>query len=331
MSDIADQVQVTRTEVRGFRAWTVANQSLSFTIVPDLGGKVSSIRDPRSGREWLWTNPSLPYRRLPYGASYRELADTGGWDECFPTITACSYPLAPWLGLELPDHGELWSQAWSLAIEGDPAVGVKARMEVHGRDLPYVFHRVITIVPHDATLRFAYRVINMADRDLAFIWSAHPSFAVEPGMHVLLPSDARMRVWTCEPPDFIRGKGERGWPVHGHDAGDEYDLSLVPAATAGIACKLWSMPLARGYAALQAQDGAFRFTFDPAVLPQVGLWINAGSSSGQNVAPSYTVAIEPCIGAQDSLEQAVAEFGLYGLVPARGEHAWAFDAHLSVL
>jgi len=67
------------------------------------------------------------------------------------------------------------------------------------------------------------------------------------------------------------------------------------------------------------------------VPPQVGLWINAGSLSGQNITPSYNVAIEPCIGAQDSLELAVAEFGLYGLVPARGECVWGFDAHLSVL
>ena len=327
---MADQVQVIPTEVRGFRAFTLANECLSFTIVPGLGGKLSSIRDPRSGREWLWTNPSLPYRQLPYGASYRELADTGGWDECFPTIAACSYPLSPWRGLELPDHGELWSQAWSLAIEGDPAVSMTVRMTVHGTSLPYVFHRAITIFPHDATLRFAYRVISVADSDLAFIWSAHPSFAVEPGMRVLLPPDARMRVWTCEPPDFIRGEGEHGWPVRGRNASNEYDLSLVPEATAGIACKLWSMPLARGYAALQAHDGAFRFSFDPAAPAQIGLWINAGGWAGTSIAPSYNLALEPCRGAQDSLERAVTEFGLYDPLPARGERAWGFDAHLSV-
>jgi len=93
------QVRVTRAQIQGFEALTVSNDVLSLTIVPDLGGKITSIRDLRTGREWLWTSDELPYRRLSYGASYLRQADTGSWDDCFPTVAACAYPREPWRGV----------------------------------------------------------------------------------------------------------------------------------------------------------------------------------------------------------------------------------------
>ncbi len=61
----------------------------SVAIDPALGGKISSLH--LAGREWLWTSDAIP-RRVPDDAmrsddaSYVELADTGGFDECFPTV-----------------------------------------------------------------------------------------------------------------------------------------------------------------------------------------------------------------------------------------------------
>ena len=85
-------------------------------IVPALGGKIASLR--LGGREWLWTSDVLP-RVAPTealaaddSASYVRVADTGGYDECLPTVGAARIPsdATSYAGLALPDHGELWSQ-----------------------------------------------------------------------------------------------------------------------------------------------------------------------------------------------------------------------------
>ncbi|RPH61827.1 MAG: DUF5107 domain-containing protein, partial [Chloroflexi bacterium] len=92
------QISSTRTTIDGFETIQVRTGLLELSIVPGLGGKINSLRDVRTGREWLWRNPRLPYKRLPHGSSYVAEADTGGWDECFPSVSACEYPSAPWSG-----------------------------------------------------------------------------------------------------------------------------------------------------------------------------------------------------------------------------------------
>ena len=55
--------------------------------------KLTNLRRLR-GREWLWRNDQIPLALPKQGASYAETADSGGWDECFPTVAVAS-PGAP--------------------------------------------------------------------------------------------------------------------------------------------------------------------------------------------------------------------------------------------
>lgn len=323
-------VRVSATSVQGFAAVTIANGVVSFTLVPELGGKLSSICDLRTGREWLWTSDRLPYRTLPYGTSYAQEGDTGGWDECFPTVAACAYPLAPWRGTALPDHGELWPQAWRTEVaDGGPAGAVRVRTTADGVVLPYRFERVVSLGPDAATLRFDYAVTSRAGGDIAFIWSAHPLLAIEPGMRVLLPKGARLRSYLTIPDTLLPRGGAYTWPLRVNAAGNGLDLARLPDVSSSVAFKLWSEPLAEGWAELKARDGALRFGFDPGLLPQVGLWLNAGGWSGTGGEPYYNLALEPCIGAQDSLEEAVERHRRYGTLPAHGERRWWLEVHVS--
>ena len=43
-----------------------------------------------AGREWLWTSDVIAHQTPIDGASYVETADSGGYDECFPTVAACT-------------------------------------------------------------------------------------------------------------------------------------------------------------------------------------------------------------------------------------------------
>ena len=115
-----------------------------------------------------------------------------------------------------------------------------------------------------------------------------------------------------EPPASVRG----------------IDLSSLPDAGAGIAAKLWSDPLEEGWAALRARDGELRMRWDVALLPQVGFWINLSAWAGDGGAPYYNLGLEPCIGAQDSLAEAVQRNLCATLLP-HGSRAWWLELTLA--
>jgi hypothetical protein len=318
---------ITRGASDGFETVEVNTGRLSLTMVPELGGKINSLRDMRTGREWLWRNPRLPYRRVPADSSYGALADTGGWDECFPTVAACAYPSAPWAGRALPDHGELWSQAPALEISDGPD-STTLRTVWQGGVLPYRFERRVRAAAGSACLRVDYTVGNLGQAPIQFIWSLHPLLAIEPGMALRLPPEARFNCWTSQPANSLADHG-LSFPlsVGGHD------LGTLPGPNAGVALKLWSDPLStageQGWATLHAPDGALSMRWDPALLPQVGFWMNLGGWAGDGGKAYYNLGLEPCIGAQDSLAEAVSRQHLFGELPPGGTRAWWLEVELA--
>lgn len=317
-------LRLQRTVVADFEALQVDTGPLSLVMVPELGGKVSSLKDQRSGREWLWRHPRLPYRPVAPDGSYVELADTGGWDECFPTVAPCAFPLAPWRGAVLPDHGELWAQMPEVTVrEADGQVTLIARWR--GRVLPYIFERAITASAGSARLQVAYLARNLSDSPLPFIWSQHPLLAIEPGMVLRLPAAARFNCGGARPAGLVAPDG-LAWPLQ---AGG-HDLSRLPGPQAGLAMKLWSDPLGPddGWAAMQAADGELRLSWDPARLPQVAVWLNLGAWAGDGGAPYYNLGLEPCLGAQDSLAEAITDRHLHGTLAPRSQREWSLDLEL---
>ncbi len=301
---------------------------LYFEMLPELGGKISSLKDLRTGREWLWKNPRLEYKRGLSNRSYVEAADTGGWDECFPTVAACSYPSDPWAGVDLQDHGELWSQAVEVAITEEKN-RVTLRTQWQGIALPYTFERSVTFEAGSARLLFEYTLISHADMPMHFIWSAHPLLAIEPGMRLVFPQTARFNCALAIPEDFISQKNGLVYPPSLNSDLSDVDLTSLPDASAGLACKLWSNPLADGWAALCAKDGEFRLSWDATRLPQVALWMNIGAWAGDGGQPYYNVGLEPCIGAQDSLADAVTVHKLFDTLSPQAVRTWQLEILLS--
>ena len=83
-----------QTSVSGFPAVALRSADIEVVAVPALGMKLTHLRRLR-GREWLWRNDQIPLALPRPGASYVEAADSGGWDECFPTVGPSSLPGAP--------------------------------------------------------------------------------------------------------------------------------------------------------------------------------------------------------------------------------------------
>ena len=191
---------------------TIGGPALSATMVPQRGGKIISLLDAR-GVEWM----AAPDRTV--GAPARPgdgflTAEMAGWDECAPTIDACVVN-----GVALADHGELWTKPFT--VDGE-------NMSVDDETLGYRFTRAVR--PTVDGLELSYRV-TAGDRDVPFLWAAHPQFRAPAGTRILLPSSVRTVVDVMHPAlpvlawsadlgsiDTIKPKGYRKVYVHPDEA-----------------------------------------------------------------------------------------------------------------
>lgn len=282
-------------------------------LIPALGGKISELWF--GDRQWLWHNGQLPFRAPVAGASYVLTADSGGFDECFPTVGACTLPslVRGAGGRGLPDHGELWSQQPALELTTGDA-GHRAHLTWQGERLPYRFERSLVVTPQ-GDVRCEYAATNLGEQKFPFIWSAHPLLPLSRETHVELPEAARVRVWAQHGIDLGGAGAEHRWPRL-RSGGQLLDLS-APARSwrRPFACKLF-VDLTPGEQTVRVREGDDVLTarFDTAEVPQLALWINRG---GWNPLPRTSwlpwrkparyenIAFEPAIGAPDTLSDAL--------------------------
>lgn len=264
---------------------------LRVRVVPELGGKIVSLR--LDGREWL-AAPVGELSRPSYGDTFVD-ADMSGWDEMLPTIDACVLPS----GIALPDHGEVWSTPWRVERSSPEDLVC----DVSGRVLPYALRRRIGVAapaPGTATVRIDYDIRVTGDRPVPLLWAAHPQFVVSPKTRLLFPSqvDGVWQVW----PQSSR----LPWPSGGQPALD--------GIAAGEGRKIYLPTRVRaGWCALEDPDGAsLRLTWDPEVVPYLGVWLDHGLNSREPV-----VAIEPTTGFYDSLERADRDGRVSIVAPGR--------------
>lgn len=289
-------ISLVETTFEGFPAVQLGRDALQLTLIPAWGGKIASIVDRRIPREWLARNEALPYTTPIYAGDYVGQYDVGGFDECFPNVGAGPYPAFPWQGAPLPDHGEVWPLPWQVHHLDDGLL-----LTVHGVRLPYHLEKSVRLLPGNR-IRLDYTLHNPTPFSLHAVWSSHPLFAVRPGMRLSLPA-TRMRVDNDCPKLGLRAGDVTGWPeVSG------VDLSAFPPPSAAIAVKLFALDLADGDVTLSDPErgAAFRFRFDPLLIPSVGLWLNYGGWAGAPGAPPYyNIGLEPCIGLADRLDTAL--------------------------
>ena len=319
-------LSVTQSTIEGFNNLSIQTGVMELSMVPELGGKINSLRDSRTGREWLWRHPRFIYKHVPHGSSYTAQSDTGGWDECFPSVAQCEYPSAPWQGAAIQDHGELWSHPAEFEMdEQDGRVTLLTRWQ--GIVLPYTFTRGITLNESSSIVHVDYEVVNNADQPINYVWCIHPLLAIEPGMELLLPPSARFNVGGSIPQALVSLEEKLQYPF----AASGLNFPTLPETTAERAIKIWSDPLpeGEGWALLRAQDGELRMHWDVALLPQVAAWMNFGAWAADGGTPYFNLGLEPCIGAQDSLADAVIQHKLFATIQPHGTKNWWLEIELT--
>jgi hypothetical protein len=270
----------------GFEVYVLQNQNLEISLVPELGAKVISLFNRRSGREWM----SCPAdgRKLFQNRLGDDFATSTlvGWDECLPTIVPCF-----WKNRQLPDHGEVWSVPWAIDPESFRHGVLKTSVALAVS--PFHFERSITLRGNE--IQLDYKLENTCDAPEEFLWAMHPLVPIHPGDTLELTPETRERL--ANPP----------W------------LGSLEFETAQPTCaKMYAGPLREGRAAITNLVSHDRMTFlwNTKLNHTLGVWLTRGGWNGH-----HHLALEPSNGSPDALADACAR-NKCGLISPRGKLDW---------
>jgi galactose mutarotase-like enzyme len=271
---------------------------LSVTVLPHLGGKIASIR---MGETELLQTPLLPYAPRTQTMAFDE-ADASGWDECLPSVAACSVQLANGSVAHIPDHGDLWRVQW------EPTGADEGTLRAECISLPLVLVRSLAIAGTETgwELQTNYSLTNTGKHAVPWSWAAHPLFAVEPGDRIVLPESIHsLRLEGSGGNRLGIGGDTVSWPIASLAAGKETDLSLAQSIDSRIGDKLFAGPLhaSENWCLLERPNAGVRIKvcFDPVAMPYLGLWLCYGGWPARPGLKQMCVALEPSSAPVDSL------------------------------
>ncbi|MFD2115294.1 hypothetical protein ACFSTH_12685 [Paenibacillus yanchengensis] len=306
--------RITETSFHEVRAFTMESNKVKLVMLPDQGASIVSLQYKPTAKEWLVQSPhQAVVRQTNYGDDFSE-AVMHGYDECFPTINVCNYPVeGKYEGALLPDHGEVWSIPWAASV-----VNNKLVTTVAGQALPYSLEREIAFVT-DSCLRFNYTVTSKAEEELALFWCAHPLFTATDYTRIHIPKDAADMLCV------VGGKRYNANQTYTftNDNLDKRGIAInqvAPVTTEDSRKFYIDQPYEDGQAALVEENTGeyLQMNWDSKQLPYFGLWINEGHYNKQRM-----VALEPCNGYYDNLALAYEREQTL-LLPAGRAATWSY-------
>lgn len=233
---------IRRGGIDGFPTIELHSDALRVIVVPSLGGRVVSLFDHRTGREWMW-HPGSELR-LFANDPRDDFAKSplAGWDECVPTVNPCV-----WRGRNLPDHGELWPLAWR---EDGDALTVDFPVS------PLRLRRNLTLAGE--VLTAAYELSNLGAELEPVLWAMHPLFTIHPGDHIQLAPGASAEL------------GAPAW------------LDTLDVSDRTPACVKTFVSAAHGATAsiISATTGTLTLSWDADWATHLGLWLSRGGWNG---------------------------------------------------
>jgi galactose mutarotase-like enzyme len=292
---------------------TFQNSKLSVTVRPDLGGRIDSIKDLSTDREWLYHpknyNSEEP-RNLPIGASFDENW-SGGWDEIFPNDAAGEFQ-----SHLLVDHGELWSQGWEVVEKSLFGVQMFYRCQT----VPVTVEKAIFLDPKCAQVNISYLFKNLSQQAIPFLFKMHAALAVEMGDEILLP-DCDIEPVDLNFSHLIGQAGKTKFPKAFDQKGNPIDVSRVPPIQSQSREFYYCSNLAEGRCGLRNRktNSSLVMKFDSGDFPFVWNFQSFGGWSDH-----YMVVLEPCTTLPWNLEKALENKTCAVLMPGQVQ-----ERHLS--
>jgi galactose mutarotase-like enzyme len=264
MKSLTNNLAIKRFQ--GFDVHVLNNEEVELVVVPELGAKIISLKNLRTGREWLWhpkNNLNL-FKNQP--SDDFSISPLVGMDECLPTILPCT-----WRDRTLPDHGEVWNRPWQ--VEQNAWQNGALTTSIRLKSSPFVFQRTIELRGNE--VRFSYRLSNLSATEELFVWAIHPLLRLATGDELDLPDSTRELL-----------------------DGETWIDDVASAIPKKNCAKVFASPVSEGRAAIhnEKQGDRLEFVWDPAENNALGLWLTRGGWHGH-----HHFAIEPTNANDDSL------------------------------
>ncbi len=273
-------------EMQGFGIFSLENEFLRVSLVPELGAKIISLLNRRSGREWMnYPNESMKLHRNSLGDEFTS-STLVGWDECLPTIASCD-----WKDRHLPDHGEVWSMPWTIDQHafGRGRLNASVNLSIS----PLKFKRGLFLNENEIHLN--YELENLGGKPEEFLWAMHPLVSIKPGDTLELT------------PESLESIGNPAW------------IKSLAFEGGHLGCsKIFAGPIQNGRAAIKNSWSGDRLAFewDTKINNMLGIWLTRGGWHGQ-----HHMALEPCNGHADSIAEAKMR-GHCGIIQPNSRIQW---------
>ncbi|MGA2869556.1 MAG: hypothetical protein ABSF34_10400 [Verrucomicrobiota bacterium] len=271
---------------QGFEVYVLNNEEVELAMVPELGAKIISVKNLRTGREWMWHPPGGPKLFANRPGDDFSRSPLVGADECLPTVAPCV-----WQGRAVPDHGEVWSEPWK--VDSAAWAGGMLKTSVRLKISPFEFERTVGL--HEDEIHLGYRLNNLGAQAEAFLWAFHPLLSSQAGDQLELPASTRAllngAVWV-----------------------DAAPLTIPENNSA----KVFAQPVVEGLAGIHNRltGDRLEFAWNPVENDTLGLWLTRGGWHGH-----HHFAIEPANGDNDTLALAAGR-NRCGIVPASDSVSW---------
>lgn len=250
--------------------------------IPEDGGRISRLS--YKGNDLLCRQPAV-FRSPAKDYGLYETRPVYGYDDCFPTVDKCKFPSVP--EYDLPDHGELCWQKWSVEKNGDMLT-----FKTTSRKLPVEFIRQLVFSGNSLTWNF--KVSNRGTVPIPFLHVMHP----------LMPLGS---VKGFEMPEFSTVFDEinqREITFSDREALEGYLMNIKSGG--------FSMLILRGVKTGRMNVN-FKFplrleiVFPEKLFPSIGIWWNNSGYPDENGLGRCECAFEPIPGICSSLERCFAD------------------------
>lgn len=262
----------------------IENKIIKAEFIPIPGGKMVSLINKNNGYEYLLQREGKQYREQPFDGVFVE-GECSGYDDMFPTIDKCVYEDEPWKGIEMADHGEVWSLPWEYSVEND-----SLHLFVKGVRFPYTLEKHVYFT-NKGSLWLDYILTNCSSFDFEFLWAGHLMVNIEEGTVMKVPETCKQTVTV-----LTNGKGKFGdihnWPFFKDKHGNPYRADICRSKDTGGFEKYYFIDrLMDGWCELIYPDAGNRLkvSFSAETVPYLGILMNEGGWDGL-----YNIIIEPC-------------------------------------
>jgi galactose mutarotase-like enzyme len=281
------------------------NKTLRITVLPELGARIWSVIYKPLDRELIWQNSRIPPRRVQHGSAFDNFW-CGGWEEMFPTVAPATIH-----GESYPDHGEVWSLAWTGSSERGRD-SVTLRLNCHTPISGLAVEKALTLRGDMAAFDVRYTIKNPGNNEaLPFLFALHPAMAVSEGYRIDFP-DMQFELDPSFPGTLAGIESPFRWPLANGNTG-EVDLRVVKPASSKQLYMLYGYGHREGWVAITdpASKLTAGLTFSPEFFQSCWMFAPYGGWRGYH----DVVLVEPCTSYPARLEEVIQNGRVRSLEP----------------